>query len=74
MIPTKYSVIYSDSNLPDDALQQLLYSQCFSYCNWQGAIKFPAALEYARQCAKFNNKILDNSVVGGLLQTQLYYI
>eukprot|EP00331_Platyophrya_macrostoma_P034663 CAMPEP_0176436916 /NCGR_PEP_ID=MMETSP0127-20121128/18280_1 /TAXON_ID=938130 /ORGANISM="Platyophrya macrostoma, Strain WH" /LENGTH=150 /DNA_ID=CAMNT_0017820381 /DNA_START=296 /DNA_END=745 /DNA_ORIENTATION=- len=32
--PTHYKVIFDNSDLPAEILQELVYSQCFAYMNW----------------------------------------
>ena len=38
----------------------ILFSQCFNYVNYTGAIKQPGVLQYAIKCAKFGAEVLCN--------------
>ena len=53
-VPNHYRVIYSNSEMEEGLLQELIYNQCFNYVNWTGSIKVPGILQYAKKCAKFN--------------------
>ena len=52
-VPNHYRVIYSNSKFEEGHLQEIIFSQCFSYCNWTGSIKVPSVLQYAKKCSKF---------------------
>ena len=60
IIPFNYKVIFSDSEMDEGILQSFLFSQCFNYANYPGAIKSPSILQYATKCAKFVAEVLNN--------------
>lgn len=51
MTPTHFHVIYDDSSLRCDEIQQLAYRMCYSYYNWSGSIRVPAPCQYAHKLA-----------------------
>jgi aubergine-like protein len=51
MTPTHFFVIYDDSGLPCDEVQNLAYRMCYSYYNWSGSIRVPAPCQYAHKLA-----------------------
>jgi aubergine-like protein len=51
MTPTHFHVIYDNTGLPCDALQQLSYRLCYGYYNWSGSIRVPAPCQYAHKLA-----------------------
>ena len=73
-VPNHYKVIYTDSELEEGELQELAFGQCFNYVNWQGSIKVPAILQYAKKCAKFNSEVMEKKVVPDGLQNKLYFV
>jgi aubergine-like protein len=73
-IPNHYRVIYTDSKMQEDVLQELIYNQCFNYVNWTGSIKIPGILQYARKCTKFNTEVLEKKKISEELENKLYFI
>jgi len=49
--PTHYNVVYDNSGLPSNLLENLTYRLCFNYYNWNGAIKVPAPCQNAHKLA-----------------------
>ncbi|XP_005096149.1 piwi-like protein 1 [Aplysia californica] len=49
--PTSYNVIFDESGLKPDHLQQLTYKMTHLYFNWQGTIRVPAPCQYAHKLA-----------------------
>ena len=47
--PTHYNVVYDNSELPSNLLENLTYRLCFNYYNWNGAIKVPAPFQNAHK-------------------------
>lgn len=62
--PTFYKVAYCDSSLEEGLIEELMFSQCFNYMNWSGAIKVPAVLEYAKKLSMFVAQYLSEKCVG----------
>jgi hypothetical protein len=60
IIPLNYKVVFSDSDIEEGIIYCLLYSQCFSYANYSGAIRQPALLQYVTKCARFGAEVLKN--------------
>ena len=71
--PTHYKVIYDDSQLPAEILQELVYSQCFAYMNWSGAIRVPAPCQYAHKLSSFVSQHINEEPVRPL-RNHLYYL
>lgn len=72
-VPNHYRVIYCDSDMQEGVLAELLYAQCFNYCNWTGSIKVPAVLQYAKKCARFHSDALERPSTKELSRA-MYYI
>jgi len=49
--PTHYRVIHDDTGLEMGLMQELIFSQCFNYSNWSGAIRVPAPVMYSHKLA-----------------------
>lgn len=60
--------------MEEGILQELCFSQCFSYVNWTGSIKVPAILQYAKKCAKFNAEVMEKIVIPDGLNNKLYFV
>ena len=60
--PTHYIVVYNDSKITQEELAQFTYDQCFSYFNWQGAVKVPANLQCADKLAKLIGESIQSNV------------
>lgn len=52
-VPIRFKIMSSDTRMPKEMLQELLFNQCFAYANYTGLVHAPAILQYARKCAKF---------------------
>lgn len=61
MTPTHFHVIYDDSGLRCDEIQQLTYRMCYSYYNWSGSIRVPAPCQYAHKLAYQYGERADNN-------------
>jgi hypothetical protein len=55
-------------------IKTMLFSQCFNYMNFQGAIKQPALLQNAIKCAKFGAEVLLNVEIPDNLKLYPYYL
>jgi aubergine-like protein len=69
-----YRVIYSESKLEEEALEELIFGQCFNYVNWTGSIKVPAILQYAKKCAKFTAEVFEKGEVPEEMRGKPYYV
>jgi aubergine-like protein len=72
--PTYYKVVYSDSEMQEGILQELIYLQCFNYANWSGSIKVPGPMQYARKLATFMSQNIGKEGHGQEMTDKLYYI
>jgi aubergine-like protein len=73
-VPNHYRVIYSESKLEEEALEELIFGQCFNYVNWTGSIKVPAILQYAKKCAKFTAEVFEKGEVPEEMRGKPYYV
>lgn len=55
--PTRYIVIYDNTDLKTDNIQQLTYKMCHLYYNWSGTVRVPAPCQVIpyKQCVLLNN-------------------
>jgi aubergine len=61
MTPTHFHVIYDDSGLRCEDVQQLAYRMCYAYYNWSGSIRVPAPCQYAHKLAYQYGERANNS-------------
>lgn len=73
-VPNHYRVIYNESKLEEEALEELIFGQCFNYVNWTGSIKVPAILQYAKKCAKFTAEVFEKGEVPEEMRGKPYYV
>lgn len=71
--PTHYRVIYDNTEIPQEVMQELIYSQCYAYWNWTGAIRVPAPVQYANKLSLFIGQNL-NEDPRKELRKKLYYL
>lgn len=71
--PTHYRVIYDTTEIPQEVIQELIYSQCYAYWNWTGAIRVPAPVQYANKLSLFIGQNLNNDPRKEL-RKKLYYL
>ena len=50
--PTLFKVAYDTSKMPQEALINFTFEQCFNYYNWEGAVRVPACLQSADKLSK----------------------
>ena len=72
-VPTHYKIVFDNSELPAEILQELVYSQCFAYMNWSGAIRIPAPCQYAQKLSTFVSQHINEEPLKPL-QNYLYYL
>jgi hypothetical protein len=58
-LPVHYNVAYNTTQIKKKDLEQLTYHLCYSYVNFCGSIKVPAATMYAQKIANYAH---ENSV------------
>jgi len=51
--PTYYLMLYDTADCNPCDIQSLMYKLCFLYCNWNGSIRVPAPVQYAKKAAMF---------------------
>ena len=54
--PTHYIVAYNKGKIPQEALVEFTYEQCFNYFNWAGAVRVPACLQYSEKLSRLMNE------------------
>lgn len=67
-------MVFTNSEIEEGLLHELIFSQCFNYVNWTGSIKIPGILQYAKKCAKFSAEALDGEKVNEELDSKLYFV
>jgi aubergine-like protein len=72
--PTLYTVVKDSSKMPQEAMTQFTYEQCFNYYNWTGAVKVPAALQCANKVAKLVGESIQADVNAGEVLTSYYFL
>ena len=72
--PVHYQVLYSESEIEEGMIQELMYSQSFNYMNWSGSVRVPSVLQYAAKLAKFSGENLNQAIETKCLNDRLYYI
>ncbi len=72
--PTYYKVIYSNSDIEEGILQEMIYQECFNYANWSGSVRVPGPLQYAKKLAMFVGQYINNESYGKSVTNNLYYI
>jgi len=50
--PTHYRIAFDSSKIPQEAIAQFTYEQCFNYYNWMGAVRVPSCLQNADKLAR----------------------
>jgi aubergine-like protein len=73
-VPNHYKVVFTNSEIEEGLLHELIFSQCFNYVNWTGSIKIPGILQYTKKCAKFSSEALDGEKVKEDLESKLYFV
>ena len=72
--PTHYVTLYNDTNLDENTIYELTFSQCFNYYNWQGAVKVPALVQYCTKLAYFVGQHLKKDPKSQNLANTLYFL
>ena len=72
--PTQFIVAYDDSKVPQEALAQFTYDQCFNYYNWQGAVKVPACMQCADKLAKLVGEHIQANVTEGEVLKSFFFL
>lgn len=50
--PTHYRIAYDSSQVPQEAIAQLTYEQCYNYFNWFGSVRVPGCLQGADKLSR----------------------
>ena len=65
--PTLFKVAYDTTKMPQEALINFTFEQCFNYYNWEGAVRVPACL----QCADKLSNLVSQYVQEDVIQSEL---
>ena len=72
--PVHYHVLYDNTNIPIEALENITYKQTYYYWNWPGPIREPAALKFAEVCNSFTSRYMNNEFSQDRLRDTPFYI
>ena len=72
--PVHYHVLYDDTKIPIEALENITYKQTYYYWNWPGPIREPAALKFAEVCNSFTARYMNNEFSQDELRDTPFYI
>jgi len=71
--PTRYRIAYDASTIPQEAIAQFTYEQCYNYPNWFGSVRLPGCLQCADKLARMvGEHIKENPASSELLKTPFY--
>ncbi|XP_055607759.1 protein aubergine-like [Uranotaenia lowii] len=71
--PTSYNILFDESGLDADKLQQYTFKQTHLYYNWSGTVGVPAVCQYAHKLAAFAGQYL-HQAPNALMEKKLYYL
>jgi len=71
--PTRYHVLYNDTDLQADDIQILSFKMSYLYYNWNGTIAVPAPVQYAHKLSFLASTALGKSP-GENLKDKLYFL
>jgi aubergine-like protein len=60
--PTLFRVAYDTTKMPQEALINFTFEQCFNYYNWEGAVRVPACLQCADKLSKLVSMHVKESI------------
>ena len=60
--PTLFRVAYDTTKMPQEALINFTFEQCFNYYNWEGAVRVPACLQCADKLSKLVSMYVKESI------------
>ena len=72
--PTNFHVLWDQTGLACEVVQELSYQLCYYYFNWNGSIRVPAPLKYAEVCNKFVTSYMTSLIENEELKSTTYYI
>jgi len=76
--PVSFKIVYENNpEFPFEAVCELTYNQTYSYYNWTGSVRVPAALQYANKLAKMYSDIGDELKTGEKnsdIKSKLFYL
>jgi len=72
--PTQYKVVYNNSKIPQEAIAEFTFEQCFNYYNWQGAVRVPACLQCADKLSKLLSLHIQQDIKPSELQNSYYFL
>ncbi len=75
--PTQYRIVYYRKNksdkadeIPEEAIAQFTYEQCYNYYNWSGAVRVPACLQCADKLSKLAGEHILQDVTSYFMTSQ----
>lgn len=71
--PTSYNILYDDSGIGADKLQQYTYKQTHMYYNWSGTVQVPAVCQYAHKLSFLTAQYLHRPP-NSWLEKKLYFL
>ncbi len=75
MSPTTYNVVWDESGLNPERMQQLTYKMCHLYYNWSGTVAVPAVNQYAHKLSYLAGLSLGGSpTIHGNLLHKLFFL
>lgn len=73
--PTLYTIAYTNALIPQEALIEFTFEQCFNYFNWQGAVRVPGCLQYADKLSKLVGEHIQEDIVADAeLQKKYHFL
>lgn len=70
--PTNYNVIYDNSGVSADSMQQITFKLCHLYYNWSGTVAVPAPCQFAHKLAYLTGVALSDKVPDNLSNVLWY--
>ena len=72
--PTLFKIAYDTSKMPQEALINFTFEQCFNYYNWEGAVRVPACLQSASKLAKLFSESVQCKLEPSDLNKQHFFL
>jgi aubergine-like protein len=72
--PTLFKVAYDTTNMPQEALIQFTFDQCFNYYNWEGAVRVPACLQCADKLSKLVGQYIREDLVQSAVTKKHFFL
>jgi aubergine-like protein len=59
--PSHFHVLYDDTGIPLEILEDVTYAMTYYYWGWNGAVRLPAPLKFAEKANAFCGKYLSGT-------------